>query len=177
MTHFHVRPAVARDIALLPDIEREAAARFPPQDLPAGPAQVTSVAALREGMDDHALWVAEAQGGRLLGFLLGRAEEGSFHILEMDVRTSEAGRGIGSALLQQACAAASRRALKAVTLTTFEHLAWNAPFYAKRGFRPVSDLSAYPHLRGVLQAEARQGFARRVAMVRPAGPCAGEAVE
>lgn len=166
MTPFLVRTATAEDIELLPTIELSAAERFPPNDLPAHHAQATPVEDLRQGLAAKALWVAEDETAQLIGFMLCRTEGNCLHIAEMDVLPSHAGRGVGSQLLEAAFAAAIRMGLRSVTLTTFEHLAWNAPFYARRGFqRLAGDLSAFPHLGAALQAEAAMGLQRRVAMV------------
>jgi GNAT superfamily N-acetyltransferase len=168
MNSVRVRPAVIEDIPMLPAIEMDAASRFPPSDLPPDLAQPASIQELRQGVTDGTLWVALDEGEELVGFLLGRAQGDSLHIVEMDVRTNRSGRGIGSALLQEACTVAMTAGFRTVTLTTFEHLAWNAPFYAKRGFQPVSDPSPYPHLRLALHAEAARGLKGRLAMVKHA---------
>ena len=168
MKPIRVRPALPEDLAHLPAIEQDAAARFPLEDLPPGVAQVASVEELQRGLGEGMLWVAERESGRPLGFVLCHAEGSHFHILEMDVLTSHSGQGIGGALLQAATDAALRAGFRTMTLTTFEHLDWNGPFYAKRGFHNVVDLGAYPHLRAALQAEAARGLHRRVAMVKHA---------
>jgi GNAT superfamily N-acetyltransferase len=165
MTQVLVRPAAGEDIGLLFAIEQSAAERFPPDDLPAHSAQTTPVEELRQGLATKTLWVAEDEATQVVGFLLGRVQGSSLHIAEMDVLPSHAGRGVGSMLLEAAFAAAIKMGLRTVTLTTFEHLAWNAPFYAKRGFRQITDLSEHPHLGVALQAEAAKGLQRRVAMV------------
>ena len=53
-----------------------------------------------------------------------------------------------------------------VVLTTFRHLRWNAPFYAKLGFAEIPRARQGPALRAVLAAEAASGLdpAKRVAM-------------
>jgi predicted N-acetyltransferase YhbS len=166
MTQARVRTATAEDIERLPAIEQSAAERFPPSDLPPHCAQTTPVEELRQGLAAKTLWVAEeGTTAQVIGFMLCRVEGSSLHIAEMDVLPDRADRGVGSQLLDAAFAAASRAGLRSVTLTTFEHLAWNAPFYARRGFQPVADLSDFPHLGAALQAEAAMGLQRRVAMV------------
>ncbi|MGE0351356.1 MAG: GNAT family N-acetyltransferase [Hydrogenophaga sp.] len=165
MTNVRVRSATAEDIRLLPAIEQSAAERFPPSDLPAHHAQTTPLEELRQGLAAKTLWVAEGEGAQVIGFMLCRVEGSSLHIAEMDVLPDRAGRGAGSRLLEAAFVAAIGMGLRSVTLTTFEHLPWNAPFYARRGFQPVADLSDFPHLGAALQAEAVMGLRRRVAMV------------
>ena len=57
--------------------------------------------------------------------------------------------------------------IKALTLTTFRDVAWNAPFYARLGFEG-SDRAATPHprLTGELANESRRRPARRSAAAR-----------
>jgi ribosomal protein S18 acetylase RimI-like enzyme len=164
MTTIHIRHAVAQDIAYLPAIEEDAASIFSPDDLPQSLVQLLSERELHQGLAASSLWVAE-EVNHVVGFLLGRAEGTSFHIVEMDVKTNYSRRGIGSALLKEACCSAFQSGFLTVTLTTFEHLAWDAAFYVKRGFQTVNEPSTYPHLHKALLLEASRGFKNRVAMV------------
>ena len=63
----------------------------------------------------------------------------------------------------------SWRGLAAVTLTTFRDVSWNAPFYARLGFRIVEPGSLSPGLVAVVQLEERRGLPAglRVAMRYP----------
>ena len=56
----------------------------------------------------------------------------------------------------------------ALTLTTFEHVPWNAPYYARLGFRILDDAEVTPGLRAIRQREAEIGLDRwpRVCMRR-----------
>jgi hypothetical protein len=53
-----------------------------------------------------------------------------------------------------------------VTLSTFRHVAWNAPFYARLGFRELAEEQLGPGLRRVRADEARRGLdlSRRLVM-------------
>ena len=44
-------------------------------------------------------------------------------------------RGIGAALVEEACQLARRERQAAVTLSTFIDVPWNGPFYERMGFR------------------------------------------
>ena len=72
--------------------------------------------------------------------------------------------GIGMA----AAAWAVGRDLRAMTLTTFADVPWNAPYYRRLGFREMSGAEIGPELRGIIRHEAEQGLAPwpRVAMIR-----------
>jgi len=75
-------------------------------------------------------------------------------------------RGLGRALLGAVVAWAEQRGFPSVTLTTFRHLPWNAPFYAAQGFRALPDQHLPAGLARLLAAEAEAGLdpSKRVAM-------------
>jgi GNAT superfamily N-acetyltransferase len=150
-----------QDVAALPDIERAAASRFvgwpvPPHVLEEQTPIHELAAAQREGR----LWVARTHAGVVVGFALVDRVGGQPHLEEMDVHPSHGRRGIGRRLLAAVQAWAGAAGYSALTLTTFRDVPWNAPFYARCGFR-VS-----PELLGVLREEAVRGLdpATRVVM-------------
>jgi hypothetical protein len=53
-------------------------------------------------------------------------------------------------------------------LTTFEYVPWNAPYYARLGFRILDDAEVTPGLRAIRRREAESGLDRgpRVCMRR-----------
>jgi hypothetical protein len=61
-------------------------------------------------------------------------------------------------LLEHACEWALGEGLKAVTLTTFANIPWNAPYYERCGFRrlPADDLT--PGLLRIRREEADRGL-------------------
>jgi GNAT superfamily N-acetyltransferase len=168
-----IRPAREDDAELLPDIEQSTGEAF--RAIPelawladgdnASPEQHRSLIA------QGACWVAVDTDDQPVGLLNAVIEnagmEGkTLHIWELDVRLDWQGRGIGSALLQQAIEQARRYGLAGVTLTTFRHVAWNAPFYRKSGFRVLEADETGDRLAALLRDEAERGFpaARRCAM-------------
>ncbi|OAG75095.1 putative acetyltransferase [Acetobacter malorum] len=68
------------------------------------------------------------------------------------------GRGVGKALLAEACEAAQQTGLKRVTLTTCRDVPWNAPFYHKIGFEYLEEPALDPDLRATLKEEEACGF-------------------
>lgn len=108
--------------------------------------------------------VGEAMAGWLVNEPFGR----ELHIWEFNVDPSFQRRGIGSGLLRACLIDAANCGFKAVTLTTFRDVAWNAPFYARLGFEEVTALDAHPRLAGELAVEADHGLPvdRRCAMIR-----------
>jgi len=169
MNHLRFRRGTLVDVPHLENVERDAAAIFPVSALPPSLAPLAKEAFI-EGISNGLLWVAETVEGVIVGFLMARREGSSLHVLEMDVLPEYGRQGVGTKLLLDACEIAAAQRLRFITLTTFEHFPWNAPFYAKRGFSSVpADPSAFPHLAAALRYESEQGLERRIAMMKECG--------
>lgn len=168
LTGFHLRPGRLEDLPALAHIEREAAALFPEETLPSGPVAGRGHDPIYASCVTSCLWVAEHLNGEIIGFAAAGVYGRSLHVEEMDVMPAQGRKGVGTALLQHVLRVAWARGHSHVTLTTFAHLAWNAPFYATHGFVRVADFGAYPHLAKVLREEENLGLRQRIAMVRTA---------
>lgn len=106
-------------------------------------------------------------GETMAGFLVTQPFSRELHIWEMDVHPRFGRRGIGAGLVRAAQIDARNTGFKALTLTTFRDLPWNAPFYARLGFEEVTALDAHPRLAGELANEVDDGLPaeRRCAMI------------
>lgn len=106
-------------------------------------------------------------GETMAGFLVAQPFSRELHIWEMDVHPRFGRRGIGAGLVRAAQIDARNTGFKALTLTTFRDLPWNAPFYARLGFEEVTALDAHPRLAGELANELDDGLPaeRRCAMI------------
>lgn len=106
-------------------------------------------------------------GESMAGFLVSQPFQRELHIWEMDVHPQFQKRGIGAGLVRAAQIDARNAGFRALTLTTFRDLPWNAPFYARLGFDEVTALDAHPRLASELANEADDGLpiARRCAMI------------
>jgi GNAT superfamily N-acetyltransferase len=93
-------------------------------------------------------------GEDMAGFLVAEPFRRELHIWEMDVHPRFQQRGIGAGLVRAAQIDARNTGFKALTLTTFRDLAWNAPFYTRLGFEEVTALDAHPRLAGELPTGA-----------------------
>lgn len=161
-----IRLARPEDAALLPAIERSAGALFraaPGLEWIADDAVMSETEHLRL-IARGTSWVAQASE-QLCGFLCGERFDDALHVWELAVDAGHQRMGLGLRLVQAACRHARAAGLSAVTLTTFRDLAWNAPWYARMGFREERPLPG-SRLHAVLQAEAGHGLPahRRVAM-------------
>lgn len=156
----------------LPSIEAAAAELFPVEDLPpAVRSETLSMDEFRQAAEEGRLWLAihRPTGGvdEPVGFALAILVDGSAHLAEMDVHPDHGRRGLGRRLVEAVLDWARFTGHPTVTLTTFRHLPWNGPFYARLGFRELPESKMGPELRQMLVQEAELGLdpARRVAMV------------
>jgi len=170
MPAYTIGRATPEQLSSLAAIGLSAAELFAEEDLPRALAESpTPLEALRSAQAAGLLWVAAAGADRVLGFALVRFVEGHPHLQELDVAPAHGRQGIGTALLHAVCDWAHSAGHSRLTLTTFEHVSWNAPFYARHGFLPISPGELSDALADILAEEARSGLdpRRRVAMERP----------
>lgn len=166
MSGWSLRLARPADAEAMPAIERAAAAAAFAAETGVDPARTRSEAdfarLIRRG---HSL-VAHV-GEAMAGFLLAQPFSRELHIWEMDVAPEFQRQGIGAGLVRAAQIDARNTGFRALTLTTFRDLAWNAPFYARLGFEEVTALDAHPRLAGELANEVDDGLPadRRCAMI------------
>lgn len=152
-----VRPGLLGDVPLLAAVERAAASRFAAIGL-RGPFLESTVdpRELALAVAEGRLWVAEHRR-ECVGFAMARLlDDGEPWLEELDVLPSHGRRGLGLALLEAAIAWARGRSASGLSLSTFRHVPWNAPFYAKAGFRevPAGERTA-AHARIVEEERAR----------------------
>ncbi|NEB57185.1 GNAT family N-acetyltransferase [Streptomyces griseus] len=168
-----IRSARRSDLPLLQDIERAAGEPFrtlgmafvadddpPPLDL----------------LESYRLagrcWVASdplsATGDRPLGYVLADPVDDALHIEQVSVDPAAARRGIGRELIAHLADSATARGMTALTLTTFTDVPWNAPYYARIGFRVLAEHELTDGLRAIRAEEAQHGLDRwpRVCMRR-----------
>ncbi|RDI17853.1 putative N-acetyltransferase YhbS [Lentzea flaviverrucosa] len=109
---------------------------------------------------ENEVWVAIGAEGVPVAFIAVGDVDGATHVHQVSVHPSHARQGIGAALIEHVT-----RSGRAVTLTTFRDVPWNAPYYERLGFRAVAEIS--PGLAEVMREDASRGLdpATRVAMV------------
>lgn len=166
-----IRAAHIDELSLLQDIERAAGECF-------------RTIGMAEIADDEPLpleellgyqraglaWVAaEGAGtGTPVGYLLADRVDGNLHVEQVSVHPARARRRIGRSLLEHLAERAPAEGAAALTLTTFTDVPWNAPYYARCGFRTLDDSGLGPGLRDIRDREAVHGLDRwpRVCMRR-----------
>jgi GNAT superfamily N-acetyltransferase len=165
---YEIRHADPETLEFLPAIEVAAARSFPVEDVApelyeGGPPVAFFEQAARQGL----LWTAVARtSGQPVGFALATVVDGSAHLYEMDVHPDHGRRGLGTALVDAVVTWAREKRFSGVTLTTFRHLPWNAPFYRRLGFAEIPPAELTPGLSKLLEDEVQRGLdgAKRVAM-------------
>ena len=130
-----------------------------------------SIEELTEHLHDGTVWVV-LEGDVPVGYALVDVVDGNAHLEQLSVDPRHGRRGYGSQLLAHVCEWALDNGHSAVTLTTFEHVAWNAPYYARHGFEVMSDDEMGPELRRLREEETRHGLdpTIRVVMRKQVGP-------
>jgi N-acetylglutamate synthase-like GNAT family acetyltransferase len=121
-------------------------------------------AAVYAALAAEGLVLLAEQHRQAIGFAACEPFADALHLKELAVRYERQGRGVGVALVEAVAAEARRRGLPAVTLTTFQDLPWNGPWYARRGFVELGSGALGERLREELAAEAGRGLSARCAM-------------
>ncbi|MER5278736.1 GNAT family N-acetyltransferase [Streptomyces sp. NPDC002809] len=113
-------------------------------------------------------WVTTGPDDRPLGYLIADEVDGSAHVEQVSVHPAAARRGLGGALIDHVAGWAATGGLRALTLTTFSHVPWNAPYYVRLGFRVLTESDLTDGLRKIRAEEAEHGLDRwpRVCMRR-----------
>lgn len=178
-----IRPVAGADLPVLRDIERAAGEAFRAVGMPEiADDEPLPVDALAAYADAGRAWVAvpdgegpppprsrpAGAGGRPVAYLVADLVDGNLHIEQVSVHPDAARRGIGRSLIEHAAAYARGQALPALTLTTFTHVPWNAPYYRRCGFRVLAPAELTAGLRAVVRHETDLGLTRwpRVVMRR-----------
>ncbi|MFI1279525.1 GNAT family N-acetyltransferase [Streptomyces sp. NPDC020858] len=105
-------------------------------------------------------WVAVDGADAPVAYLIADRVDGSLHVEQVSVHPDHARRGVGRSLLEHLAGLAVRKGVPALTLTTFTEVPWNAPYYARCGFRLLDDAGLTPGLREIRAQEAAHGLDR-----------------
>ena len=163
---YEIAVARPRDLAALPAIERAAAQLLRGHAPQSVLDEVTSDDDFRHAQAAGRLWVARVDDVPV-GFALVEMLAADLpHLDEIDVLPEHGRRGLGAALIDAVCAWARASGYRALTLTTFRRVPWNAPFYARMGFEEVVVSQLRPELAAVVDGETTRGLdpERRVVM-------------
>jgi GNAT superfamily N-acetyltransferase len=146
------------ELASLREIERASGSLFASVGLDqVAEDEPASIETLAGYLAADRVWVI-CEADALVGYALVDVVDGLAHLEQLSVRPEFGRRGLGTALLAHVCGWARDQGRHAVTLTTFREVAWNAPFYARNGFRIIEEPELGPELRRVRDDEATHGL-------------------
>ncbi len=154
-------------LADIPGIELAGATLFTEADLPQEVRyRVTGGTDLRHAFNEDRLWVATHQSGQAVGFAMAEVVDRQAYLTEIDVLPAFGRQGIGTRLVHAVVEWAGACDFDSLSLITFRHLPWNAPFYEKLGFSIVDFAEHGPELLGLMEEERQVGINmdNRVAM-------------
>lgn len=164
-----MRLARLEDLAALSDVERAAGAAFRELGMAAvADDEPATVEAMLTYQRDGRAWVDADASGQPVAYLLLDIVDDAAHIEQVSVHPDNAGQGRGRKLIETAAGWAKQLGLTALTLRTFAHVPWNAPYYARLGFTVVLPDQLPAGLRRIREHEAELGLDTwpRVAMRR-----------
>jgi GNAT superfamily N-acetyltransferase len=167
-----IRAPKPDEFELLREIERAAGTLFALVDLAdVAEHEPESVEALTEYTDAGRAWVV-AENDTPVGYAVVDIVDEVAHLEQLSVHPDHGRKGLGAELLEHVCLWAEAQRYAAITLTTFADVAWNAPFYARHGFRTLTDDELGPGLRALRAHETELGLdpTRRVCMRRELEP-------
>jgi GNAT superfamily N-acetyltransferase len=154
-----IREARAKDLPKMRDIEAAAGEAFRTLDMGAIADDVPpSVKALAIYQEDARAWVATDSDDDAVAYILVDVVEEFAHIEQVTVHPLHARQGLGRELIDRAAHWAVARGLKGITLTTFERVPWNAPYYVRLGFQLVPEHECSDGLHQIVQAERTHGL-------------------
>ncbi|MGX9784685.1 GNAT family N-acetyltransferase [Janthinobacterium lividum] len=137
---YAIRAATGADLPLLAQVERSAATLF----AQAGPelawlaqGEPLPLSTLQMLRQHGGVWVAADGQDRPSGFLAAQPLDGQWFIVELSVALPHQRQGLGARLLDAAAAHAQTLDCACLTLSTYRHLPWNAPYYARHGFSAI----------------------------------------
>lgn len=156
---YKIRLARADELRDVQDIENAAAYLFSDTDysfvIAFEPIDFDFLAARQK---ENQIWVAVDIEDKVVGFAVVRIVDDAAYIHELDVHPSHGRRGLGRRLIFAVREWAKSAGLSAMTLSTFRDIEWNAPFYARLGFRVLTEKELTPGLIEVRRKEAEVGL-------------------
>jgi len=156
---YRIRLARRGDIHLLPHLERAASRRFIDHGYAALIAVIPpSNETLERRQSQGRIWVAAEARDQPVGFATASIRAGVAHLDDLHVLPEHGGRGLGTELIDAVCVWAWRSASPAMTLSTLSNVPWNAPFYARRGFRVLEQSEWSDSLSDLRELECRAGL-------------------
>jgi predicted N-acetyltransferase YhbS len=156
-----IRAVRLDELPLLQDIERAAGQCFRDIGMPEiaddEPLPLDELARYHQA---GLAWVVADGADAPVAYLIADRVDVNLHVEQVSVHPDNARRGIGRSLFDHLADHATSEGAPALTLTTFTEVPWNAPYYARWGFRLLDDSRLTPSLREIRRREAAHGLDR-----------------
>jgi GNAT superfamily N-acetyltransferase len=162
-----IQTASLHQLQAIPGIELAAAAMFPEADLPLELRfKTTAMSDLYAAHDDGRLWVAVTDDAAVVGYTTVDVFDDQAYLSEVDVIPAYGRRGIGTLLVNTVVEWSRVKSFATLSLITFRHIEWNAPFYRKLGFSFIDPTEFGADLSDQFEHERLAGIdvSKRVAM-------------
>jgi GNAT superfamily N-acetyltransferase len=167
---YSIRPVRRAELPKLQRIEQAAAQLFADTDHAwiAGD-EGMGLDTLKHWYQHGKIWVVVTTDDEPIGFAVARPLDGKAYLHELDIHPDHGRQGLGARLIDTISDWARANGYPAMTLTTCVDIPWNAPYYARLGFRVLNENELEPGLRAVRAHEIEAGWAaaERVCMLRP----------
>ncbi|MFT6559582.1 MAG: GNAT superfamily N-acetyltransferase [Sneathiella sp.] len=159
MIIFHYRDAKQQDCVVITAIEMDAGEALRAYgldhvaDLPVDPA------AYLIGLEKECLLLVACDAAdKPVGFAFVKPIDGQAHLKEISVSRRFMRQGIGKKLLSLSEKWAKDQGFQKITLTTYEFIPFNAPFYQAMGYSIFSPAKGWPSLLETRQQEKAHGL-------------------
>lgn len=144
---YTIRPGRLADISYLGAIEKRAGELFKSVGLAlVAEGEPLPLDFTRSFLSTGTIAIAADAKDQPVGFALASQLDQALHLYEISVHPDHGQQGLGKGLLDAIEAYAKERRLPAMTLSTFKDVPWNAPFYARHGFRILDKAEWTPAL-------------------------------
>lgn len=146
MASIIIRDALLSDIGTCQQIEKSAAKRFLKSEYEAiravADGELLGTEMLKKSVNDELCFVSEIDQ-EAVGFIALSQYANSWYIEELSVVEHAQSQGVGNALLTYIKMLAEIKRMPSINLITFNNVAWNQPYYARKGYinMPVERLS------------------------------------
>jgi GNAT superfamily N-acetyltransferase len=156
---YAIRSAQIEELPRLAKIEQDAAIRF--RDTPyafLADGEPLPIEFIQQRFQAGQVWVAVDRDDIVIGFAITREVDRTLYLQEIDIAPEHGQRGIGKALIETVQTWGSRSGYAVMSLSTFRDLPWNAPFYAKLGFRIIDEALLTPGFHQIRAHEREAGL-------------------
>jgi GNAT superfamily N-acetyltransferase len=156
---YTIRSAQIEELPQLSKIERAAAIRF--RDTPyafLADGEPLPIEFIQQRFQAGQVWVAVDRDDIVIGFAITREVDRTLYLQEIDILPDYGQRGIGTVLIETVQAWGKGSGYAVMSLSSFRDLPWNAPFYAKLGFRILDEAELTPGFHQIRKHEREAGL-------------------